>query len=242
MKIIDLYNTSGQLVKLIDNISPLRAKWAHNDEEGAQVVDLEELDAYIMLQIGNSVLSESVASASKNAIINKIRLFLDANTYALDGLYASINFEYNPIENYDKIEEQQHSEKITTADHQTITEIGERQQHNENGAQSITNTTSGSTSPFDAADYAKAANKNANSQSIAAYNDTITNDGATDTTTQKGYIDNSEGGYNLRTHGNVGVTTTAAMIAEHRRVVMFNFYDEIVKLFELYLTSMVYEF
>lgn len=38
--------------------------------------------------------------------------------------------------------------------------------------------------------------------------------------------------YNARTHGNIGVTTTQAMIEEQRSLVRYDFYTEVARMFE----------
>ena len=45
-------------------------------------------------------------------------------------------------------------------------------------------------------------------------------------------ISNGSDVYNARTHGNIGVTTTQAMIEEQRRVVRYDFYEEVARMFE----------
>ena len=45
-------------------------------------------------------------------------------------------------------------------------------------------------------------------------------------------ISNGSDVYNGRTHGNIGVTTTQAMIEEQRRVVRYDFYAEVARMFE----------
>lgn len=238
MKLKELFQ-NNQMLKRIDDLNPLKGTWIHNNQKG--VCNIQELDTYLLMTIGERRLSRFVIDTSYIPLDEKIRNFINVNEYRLSNLWETILFEYNPIDNYDRTETQTHNENIVTADHETESVTGARNQTNTNGSRTDTSTTSDSTTSFDGGTYAKPTNQSTSQINNGSSTDTMSIQSATDTVTQKGYNDTSNGGYTLRARGNIGTMATQTMIEMERNIVNYVFFDEIVKLFELYLLDNNYE-
>lgn len=226
---------NGRLIDYINSISRLNADWLNSTTQ--KVVNITELDNYIMMCLGESNILPSV----ENNVLNNIRTILNVNSYRLNTLWKTTLFNYNPIDNYDRTETQTHNEKIETDNHVTTTDIGERNQTNTNGSYNDTTTTEDRTTAFDSTAYEKPTTKNEVDFTKGASVDSITTDNTTDTVTQNAYTDESSGGYTLHARGNIGTMSTQNMIQQEREVSDFNFYDVIVQLLEKYITCMVYD-
>lgn len=124
-------------------------------------------------------------------------------------LIDTTEFDYNPINNYDRIEEVHR-----VYDEDTTSE------NNTTGESNKTNTQENQTSAYDSSNYQP--------------KDKITGNGtSSDTTTGTGsgtsdIIEDTI----TRTHGNIGVTSTQKMIESERKVVLFNVYHWIAIEFE----------
>lgn len=123
-------------------------------------------------------------------------------------LYDTTQLEYNPIENYDRLEDwtDTHDYKIDTATSGSQDSTGEVNTGNRiNGFND--NLTDSDSSSTDTTSHAEAA--------------------GTENRTDAGNL--VHGG---RIHGNIGVTTSQQMIAEEREIVQFNIYDYISRDFQ----------
>ena len=162
-------------------------------------------------------------------------------------LYKTLLYEYNPIENYNRITEgeksgsvtSQHSGTDTTADTSRL-------------SGSDTQTNSGTTNEhetiagFDSVasgdnDGLVDSNKNSTTESSTgtlAYGKTDTRNG----TFQHGHKiedENQEETYE-HAHGNIGVTTTQKLIREQREIAEYNIYDRIITDFKERFCILVY--
>lgn len=143
-----------------------------------------------------------------------IQVWSKISQYSWARLAATLTAEYNPIENYDRVEEWE-----------------DRNTNTSRYTNSANNTSSGSTkeqvygynnlnTPAD--------NSASNSASTSADTSDSTGTG-TSAGTRKG-----------RAHGNIGVTTTQEMLESERRVAMFNFYDAVIRDFQKRFLIWVY--
>lgn len=135
-----------------------------------------------------------------------IQVWSNISQYSWEHLAATLTAEYNPIENYDRMEDWQDSNI-----------------NNSRYTNSTNNTSSGSTKE-QVYGYNDLATPADNSASTSASTSADTSDSAgnsTSTGTRKG-----------RAHGNIGVTTTQEMLESERRVSMFNFYDAVIRDFQ----------
>lgn len=144
-------------------------------------------------------------------------------------LLESMNFEYNPIDNYDRTE----TRTLTSQGTGSGTDGGSdslstTKQHN--GQEQDT----GKVTAF-------------NSGSLADKNQSTGTSSATDTETASTQYGKTKqetftktDSETIRAHGNIGVTTTMQMIREQRDIVKFNLYDIITDEFKLRFCILVY--
>ena len=160
-----------------------------------------------------------------------------SNAYRFSGLAASMRFEYNPIDNYDRTEtetvertpdiEQQETRNTQTADGGTTTTAGTNT--DTQTAESV-----GKVAPFDSAVFANAQDSTTTAGGTSTDSTTITH-GKTETNT--GTVTHTESGTEttereIHAHGNIGTMSTQEMIERERRVLNF-------ELLELYFREWV---
>lgn len=142
--------------------------------------------------------------------------------------YKAINLEYNPLENYDRIE------TGTDTEHQTGTSNTTQSNTRTDNLVTSTSNTDNSTventvSAFDASGYTPSEKSDTDSTSTG----NISNTG---TQVNAGDIDNTSAAdvnksHELRIHGNIGVTTSQQMLQSELDIAMFNLYDKIADVF-----------
>lgn len=143
-----------------------------------------------------------------------ISVWSNISQYSWAHLAATLTAEYNPIENYDRMEEWSDSSI-----------------NNSRYTNSTNNTTNGSTKE-QVYGYNNLNTPADNSASTSASTSADTSDSAGNTT--------STGSRKGRAHGNIGVTTTQEMLESERRVAMFNFYDAVIRDFQKRFLIWVY--
>lgn len=158
----------------------------------------------------------------------RIGIWSRKNQYNWKKLYDTTLLEYNPIENYDRMED------WTDTDSETGTNSRNNDIRNtiSNEVTNSGNVTEQNTA-FNAglADHAKEiSNNNTNSNGSGS---TTENESGT----SKRDLTHKRTG---RTHGNIGVTTSQQMIQSEREVAMFNIYDIIAESFVENFCLMVY--
>lgn len=144
-------------------------------------------------------------------------------------LLESMNFEYNPIDNYDRTETR------------TLTSQGSGS-GTDGGSDSLSTTKQHTGQEQDTGKVTAF-----NSGSLADKNQSTGTSSATDTetaSTQYGKTKqetfSKSDSETIRAHGNIGVTTTMQMIREQRDIVKFNLYDIITEEFKLRFCVLVY--
>ena len=158
----------------------------------------------------------------------RIGMWSRKNQYNWKKLYDTTLLEYNPIENYDRMED------WTDTDAETGSNSKKNDIRNtiSNEVTNSGNVTEQNTA-FNAglADHAKEiSNNNTNSNGSGS---TTENESGT----SKRDLTHKRTG---RTHGNIGVTTSQQMIQSEREVAMFNIYDVIAESFVENFCLMVY--
>lgn len=135
-----------------------------------------------------------------------IRVWSNISRYTWEHLASTLTAEYNPIENYDRIEEWQDSTTNTSR-----------------YTNSANNTSSGSTKEqvYGYNDLQTPADNSANTSESTSADTSDSAGTGTSAGTRKG-----------RVHGNIGVTTTQKMLEGERQVAMFNFYDAVIRDFQ----------
>ena len=182
-------------------------------------------------------------------------------------LYATTQYEYNPIENYDRHEtgsegvtgRTTHSGTDTTAD---TTAYGGSDTNNRQSAEGGSDGVTGSDTK---GHWIAGFNSVASAQDDGLVKQTRDQDDASTTTTygktettidQRTYgqtiqragnmthgeqiATTNEEAHTLHTHGNIGVTTTQTLIKEQRDIDLFNLYDIIIEDFKMRFCILVY--
>lgn len=143
-----------------------------------------------------------------------IHVWSNVSQYSWNHLAATLTAEYNPIENYDRMEEWQdnsiNNSRYTNSTNNTSNGLTKEQVYGYNNLNT----------PAD------------NSASTSASTSADTSDSAGNTT--------STGSRKGRAHGNIGVTTTQEMLESERRIAMFNFYDAVIRDFQKRFLIWVY--
>ena len=149
--------------------------------------------------------------------------------YEWEKLLESMNFEYNPIDNYDRTETR------------TLTSQGSGS-GTDGGSDSLSTTKEHTGQEQDTGKVTAF-----NSGSLADKNQSTGTSSATDTetaSTQYGKTKqetfSKSDSETIRAHGNIGVTTTMQMIREQRDIVKFNLYDIITEEFKLRFCVLIY--
>ena len=134
--------------------------------------------------------------------------------------YEALQMEYNPIENYDRMEDwtDQKADTGKTTRNEMANAI-------DNSISTGNGNTQNSISAFDAVTYTPhdqsttTSNGNNTSESLTSATGDVTNEAT------------SNGVHSGRTHGNIGVTTTQQMLEQEFNIARFNLMDEIAYLF-----------
>ena len=182
-------------------------------------------------------------------------------------LYATTQYEYNPIENYNKYEEGSeggggsatHSGTDTHTDTTTQTGTDRRTEGLDRSGQDSTATSgkSGhwiagfdSTASGDDDGLVKQTRDESEGEStitygssedveeVKTYGNTVGKTGSV--THGEKVVTTNEGEHELHAHGNIGVTTTQKLIREQREVDLFNLYDIIIEDFKMRFCILVY--
>ena len=179
--------------------------------------------------------------------------------YSWGKLYATMQLEYNPIDNYDRTETRTlasqaagnstdgGSDTVTSADTGTDTTTS-----TDGGTDATTgnSTDLNQVKAFDTAantftDREKDTVNNSSSTTYGKTNTNTTQFGKTNTnTTQYGHTNNNayskNDTENIRAYGNIGVTTTQQMIEQERDIAKFNIYQVILDEFKQHFCLLVY--
>lgn len=140
-------------------------------------------------------------------------------------LYASTNFDYNPIENYDRFEAwiDDTDRKGSTGSNR---KNGTSQSSNTSTTESEHSTTTNRVQGYDGGEWENHDQSMVEAETSANSETLLTHQGWDDyEESRKDAEHNSRSG---RTHGNIGVTTTQQMIAQERDIVDYDIYSVIV--------------
>ena len=166
-------------------------------------------------------------------------------------LWATTTYEYNPIENYNRIEDGTDTDKHTGQD--TETHSGTDSYGDTLTKQGTdTNTTTplaekyvaayDSASSGDADGLVKTERDEGETVNSTVYGTTDTTNGSTTHghTVTNGFGSTMTRDHDLNVHGNIGTVTTQRMIQEQREIVTFNFYDVMIRDFMERFCILVY--
>lgn len=204
----------------VEQIKHIEGKWLQVGEGETGISPLL-IDNMIKLRCGNKEVYTAFEDKADIKTYELISDIFSSYQYELDGLYDSLFYEYNPIDNYDRTETQTNNSSTAYGsvniknDYDTVETtdvIGKRTQNNiiddrshtdVLGAEHTTTTNTNSTSAFDSADYDAKTDKNitdtsanarTNTHSEDGYSDKIENESATDKSTVKARTDETTTG------------------------------------------------
>lgn len=196
----------------------------------------EELDREVLL---NNLMAETmeleVLYPNPTVFKNLVGIWSTKQLPIWERLYATTQYEYNPIENYNRYENSGGTSTQSGTDtHMDITtKTGQDVNVNETD-------TSHHIASFDS--HASGDNDGL----VKQYRD----EGDSTSTTTYGNTLNNQGNYNygkkitdsneIHAHGNIGVTTTQKLVREQREVDKFNLYDIIIEEFKERFCVLVY--
>ena len=174
---------------------------------------------------------------------NLVAVWSQKNLDVWNRLYATTQYEYNPIENYNRYETGSDSGSGSTThsgrDTRTIDrDLGGSDSSSGNGKDEhyiagFNPTPSGQDDGL-----LKQTRDEGQSTSTTRYGRT---EDVTDTLAHGEEIATSnEGEHELHAHGNIGVTTTQKLIKEQRQIDLFNVYDIIIEDFKMHFCILVY--
>ena len=158
-------------------------------------------------------------------------------------LYATTQYEYNPIENYNRYETGSEDGEGTTIHSGTDQRVIDKDR---GGSDANTGKTEqgnwiagfDSTASGDDDGLVKKTREEGEGTSTTYYGST---EDITDNLTHGERIASSnEGSHELHAHGNIGVTTTQKLIREQRDIEQFNLYDIIIENFKMKFCILVY--
>lgn len=136
-----------------------------------------------------------------------------AHKWEFAEMEKTMHYDYNPIENYDRKEDSTRTfDSTKNSDYANISHIDTSNE----------NKTENKVSAFNTSAYQ---NKEKNDSNGKANSDANDSGNSNDK-------EHNVDGYTARMHGNIGVTTTQAMIQEQRNVVDFSIYEYIAKKFD----------
>lgn len=164
---------------------------------------------------------------------NAITLFFDVHKRTFDKWVEAVNLEYNPLDNYDRLEEW--SDNTSHSGEGT---------HNDSSSQSSSNESRSSSngsdlhnvSAFDSNSYSP------ESQTLGTNSGEVSGSGNENSNSSGSTSESSTTGstHSGRVHGNIGVTTSMQLVRDQLELVRFNIYEEIASLFVEDFCIMVY--
>ena len=135
-------------------------------------------------------------------------------------LYETTQYEYNPIENYDRYEEGTNSASGTSSGSNTASESGESSGTSSGQNESISSNTAYDSNSF--ADSSKGTSSGTNS---------TTNEESRESTNSGNNEYENSGSFTTHVHGNIGVRSSQELIEQERRIADFCITSYIVEEF-----------
>ena len=132
----------------------------------------------------------------------------------------AINLEYNPLENYDRMETWDESEKGSNKGTTENTNEGKTTDSSSSSGEMENSVSAFDSISFSPHDKSVSSNKTDATTNIQASNNGSSENEYSNTATRTG-----------RAHGNIGVTTSQQMLQSELDIAMFNLYDQITDIF-----------
>lgn len=222
-KLIDVFENwlTGGIFSALNNFN---VPWK-NDVDGA-TLDAEYFGNYSgsknLSPLVKRLLNTDEDTTLSNTRINQLATIiynLNAVNWAKE--YATLDFEYNPISNYDMTETETASGTTSNEKHNTGT-VGDVR--TENGTSSASGNTENDVYGFNSSN---AVNDTASETTSSATAQNTVNDTRTDNLTETDAGSHSDA-RTLTRSGNIGVTTSQQMIQSERELYLWNFFYKIV--------------
>lgn len=177
----------------------------------------------------NSIVSElaELDLLYSNPVVLKslIAVWSNKEIYNWKKLFATMNFDYNPIDNYDRTEtESINNERTNNASGTQASETTNNLQIASENVHKVTGYNSASL-------FENEGDTGTVNNTGTVGNNITSNSNSKDTRTES---------RTLHTKGNIGVTTTQQMIEQERNISEFNIYDYIVRSFKRRFCLMLY--
>lgn len=146
--------------------------------------------------------------------------------------YEAINAQFDPVENYDRMEEwTDTNSKISSGQTSETSERNENAIANDHSMSNGSGETTNTRSAFDSGTYQPHDKANTSSDGENISSSLSSANGNTSNEISNNSIDNALGKHQGRIHGNIGVKTAQSMIEESLKLFEFNVYDGITDLF-----------
>lgn len=197
----------------------------------------ETYDNYIRLKYSNREIyneiymkDEEELSKVYSSWLLYVKAYITTNEYKYKTLYETINFSYNPIENYDRKEDVQTIRTPNLSTESNTTSIyGNGEVEEQLGNISNSNSLTGLISPWDSENLNNK-NKNINEFTQESITNKTINKTKTDKQDNASLLSGTDTTkVTTSIHGNIGVTSSQDMIKQEREIALFSFYETLFK-------------
>lgn len=212
MTLMGLYNYDNTILDAYNTID-------------TDLIEPGELVKHILIQCGEFPILYTDPAFLKFAIANHVAIHEATWIKWLEVL----NEEYNPLENYDRIEEWSDDGEHSKSDTESGT-LSSQTNDNTNILDTKNNTTENKVSAFDSSVYVPkdqltdTGSESTTNTTIGSRSDTTSN-----SLTESGEDHSTHSG---RVHGNIGVTTSQQMLESELKLRRFNVYEQISNMFK----------
>lgn len=179
-------------------------------------IDKEVLTNNILLRGGEFEVLFSDPYTMKEAI----GVWSNKWSWTFSKWIKAINIEYNPLENYDRMETWDESEKGSNKGTTKNSNEGKTTDTGSSSGEMENSVSAFDSSSFSPHDMSVSSNKTDATTSIKASNNGSSESEYSNTATRTG-----------RAHGNIGVTTSQQMLQSELDIALFNLYDQITDIF-----------
>ena len=208
----------------------------------------EALDKEVLVNNILSSLAElEVLYANPIVMKNLIGVWSHKNIDVWNRLYATTQYDYDPIANYDRTETGSESGTGSKAHRGNQNETSDSTVA-DSGTDSTVRTgkAGGWIAGFDSVasgdddGLVKKTRDESDTTADTTYGKTVTGNGRKTTNFSDSEEHSNNGEHTLHAHGNIGVTTTQKLIREQREIEKFNLYDIIIDEFKMRFCILVY--
>lgn len=195
-----------------DDEAPYLEEYRNNFDEFTQVLDVECKEKYASLRLIRETDDVSLYN-------NLIRSCCIRNHYKWLTLWETMSLKYDPVANVEE-----HTVVTTVyGTHETVEDIGQRNETTVTGERKTNGTEKGNTFPYNDPNQMKQTAQNTFDNTTSAANDSKTTKPTQDTTTSMEHTDT----VTTDRKGNIGVKSSQSLVLEQREVALLDFYSVI---------------